>query len=485
MGLRSAHEYRTGLRDGRRLHYRGRLVEDVTTHPELAVAVDHAAIDFELAERPDLRCLAVDVDPVSGAECSAYWRVPRSGEDLRHRSALVEQATRAGATLVLLVKEIGSDALFGLLRVLDGEGLERAEAFLQHCRDGDLAVAVAQTDVKGHRALGPAAQPDPDHYVRVVAERSDGIVVRGAKVHTSVAANADELIVLPTRAMGPEEADWAVAFAVPVDTPGLDLYVSSWGSGDRDPFDAPVSSRHRMLETLTVFDDVFVPWERVFCHREPSLAGPVAHAFVDYHRFTAVSYKLPLLDAFVGAAAEIADMNGVLTKAHIRDKLARLIAWAETVRGLTELASHRAEVDARGIARPDPLTTNLAKLTFATGYHQAVATVQDCAGGLLVTGPGGEDWADPDTRAVLERFLGAAAPAEPRLRMLNLVADLTARDFGGYQAVLAVHAEGSIEAEKLQMARSYDLDGSRRWARDLAGLEPGGDGGGDHDATER
>jgi len=449
-------------------------VVDITADPELAVAVDHAAIDFELAERPELAHLTIATDPVTGERSSAYWRVPRDADDLRARSALIEQATRAGATLVLLVKEIGSDAVFGLLRVLEGESLARAERFLAHCRDGDLTVAVAQTDVKGHRDLGPAGQPDPDHYVRVVAERPDGIVVRGAKSHTSVAANADELVVLPTRAMGADEAPWAVSFAVPVDTPGLHLYVSSWGSGTRDPFDAPVSAGHRMLETLTVFDDVLVPWERVFCHGTPALAGPIAHAFVDYHRFTAVSYKLPLLDAFVGAAAEIAAMNGVERKAHIRDKVARLVAWAETVRGLTELAALRAVVDDRGIARPDPLTTNLAKLTFATGYHQAIALVQDCAGGLLVTGPGAEDWADPATRAVLERYLGAAAPAEERLRLLNLIGDLTARDFGGYQAVLAVHAEGSIEAEKLQMTRSYDLDRARSWARELAGLAPAG-----------
>jgi aromatic ring hydroxylase len=470
MALRTADEYRKGLRDGRRVHYQGRLVPDVTADPELSVAVDHAAIDFDLAERPELAGLAVDVDPDTGESSSAYWRLPRSAEDLHHRSALVEAATRAGATLVLLVKEIGSDALFGLLRVLEGEPLQRAERFLAHCRAGDLAVAVAQTDVKGDRNLGPAQQPNPDHYVRVVAEGPDGIVVRGAKSHTSVAANADELIVLPTRAMGPDEAPWAVSFAVPIDTPGLHLYVSSWGSGSRDPFDAPISARHRMLETLTVFDDVLVPWDRVFCHGTPAMAGSIAHAFVDYHRFTAVSYKLPLLDAFVGAAAEIAAMNGVLQKAHIREKVARLIAWSETVRGLTELAAHRAIVDERGIARPDPLTVNLAKLTFASGYHQAIGLVQDCAGGLLVTGPGAEDWADPETRAVLERYLGAAAPAEERLRVLNLIGDLTARDFGGYQAVLAVHAEGSIEAEKLQMSRSYDLDGARAWARTLAGL---------------
>jgi aromatic ring hydroxylase len=374
--------------------------------------------------------------------------------------------------LVTLVKEIGSDALFGLLQVLEGEELERAEQYLRRCRDEDLAVAVAQTDVKGDRSKPPHAQADDDLYVRVADEQRGGIVVRGAKCHTSVSMNANEIIVLPTRAMGPEDADYALAFAVPVDTPGLSLYVSAYGGGPRPEFEFPVSSKHAMVESLTVFDDVFVPWERVFAYKEPELAGPIALSFVEYHRFTAVSYKLPLVDALVGFAALVADMNGVGRAAHIRDKVAQLIAYAETVRALTEMAALRAQSSERGIAIPDPLTTNLAKLTFATGYHRALELVQDCAGGLLVTAPGADDWMNPEVRPVLEKYFGAAAPAESRLRVMHAISDLTTRDFGGYQSVLAVHAEGSIEAEKLQMHRSYDARRAIDYARRLAGIDP-------------
>jgi aromatic ring hydroxylase len=430
--------------------YQGRQVPDVTEEPDLRVAIDHAAIDF--ADHAGHRLY----DP------------PRSADDLLERSRLVASLTAAGGTLVTLVKEIGSDALFGLLQVLDGVEHERAAAFLDHCRTGDLAVAVAQTDVKGDRSKAPHEQPDPDLYVRVVDETADGIVVRGAKCHTSVSVNANELIVLPTRAMSAASADWAVAFAVPVDTPGLRLYVSSYGAGDRDPFEFPVSSRHKMLETLTVFDDVVVPWERVFLCRRPELAGGLATAFVDYHRFTAVSYKLPLLDALVGAAQLVAEHNGVLTASHIQDKLAGLIAYAETVRGLTELAARRGAAGRDGVWKPDPLTTNIAKLTFATRYHDAVRAVQDCAGGLLVTGPGAADWASDDVRPVLEKYYRGTGCAESRLRLMHLIADLTTRDLGGYHAVLAVHAEGSIEAEKRHILRSYDAGPARAYADALA-----------------
>jgi 4-hydroxybutyryl-CoA dehydratase / vinylacetyl-CoA-Delta-isomerase len=469
MALRTADEYRASVADGRCLWYQGHKVPDLRAEPDLVVALEHAAIDYQLAADPEHRSLAVDVDPGTGEEFSAYWRLPRASSDLLERSALIEAATRAGGTMVTLIKEIGSDAAFALLRTLDGEALERATAFHERCRRHDLAVAVAQTDVKGDRSRAPHEQDDPDLYVRVVDETTDGIVVRGAKCHTSVCANADELVVLPTRAMGEADRDWAVAFAVPTNAPGLSMYVSSYSAGERDPFEFPLSARHKMLETLTVFEDVFVPWERVFACREPERAAPLALTFVEYHRFTAVSYKLPLLDALVGCSALIAEMNGVLGAGHIRDKLAQLVIYAETVRGLTHLAAQRAGVD-RGIAYPDPLTTNLAKYTFATRYHQALEWVQDCAGGLLVTGPGGADWASPEVRPVLEKYFGAAAPAEERLRVMHLIADLTVRDFGGYHAVLAVHAEGSIEAEKMQIVRSYDRDAATAYARRLAGI---------------
>ena len=203
-----------------------------------------------------------------------------------------------------------------------------------------------------------------------------------------------------------------------------------------------------MLETLTVFDDVFVPWDRVFFHDKTKLAGAAALTFVEYHRFTAVSYKLPLLDAFVGAGIAIAQANGIEKASHVREKLTWLGGYAETVRGLTELAALRCGAEA-DVAYPHVFTTNMAKWTFARDFHKAIETLQDLAGGLLVTGPSGMDWDSGKVRPMLEKYLRGAWPADQRLAILNLIGELTTRLYGGYQAVLAVHAEGSLEAEKL------------------------------------
>ncbi|MEZ5101110.1 MAG: 4-hydroxyphenylacetate 3-hydroxylase N-terminal domain-containing protein [Thermoleophilia bacterium] len=461
---RTPEQYLEGLRDGREVWYRGERVADVTSHAELGVVSRHAALDFAFAEEhPEL-------GQTDGY--STYYHLPRNAADLRRRSALIEGATAYGKTLVLLIKEIGTDALFALQRVAHGTPYQdNVQAFYEHCRDRDLALAVAQTDVKGDRGKGPAGQADPDLYVRVVERRPDGVVVRGAKVHTSYTPNVDEVIAIPTRALAEGEEDWAIAFSVPTATPGVKLFCSDFLYADPDPWTRPVSAEHKMVETLTVFDDVFVPNDRIFLNGDVRKAGELALTFVEYHRFTAVSYKLPLVDAFVGLAWALAEANGIQKASHVRDKMVSLIGYAETVRALTHLAADRCRVhEATGIAYPDPLTTNLAKWTFARDYHDAVEHVIDIAGGLLVTGPGGPDWRNDEIRPYLEKYFAGAVPAGPRLALMNLASDLLAREYAGYQSVLAVHAEGSLEAEKLMIFRSYDARRAIGYARELAGL---------------
>ena len=216
---------------------------------------------------------------------AATFSLPRNSDDLLKRSELIAASTREGATLVVLIKEIGTDALYALHLIGERDGgggqaaISRARSEIPRlCRDNDLAIAVAQTDVKGDRSLGPTAQEHPDYYVRVVEERPDGIVVRGAKVHTSVSTNTNEVIVLPTRAMRAEDKAYAVAFALPINTPGLKLIASPHGSARRIRIEHPISARHKMMETLTVFDDVFVPNERIFLNGEIEFAG---HARAD------------------------------------------------------------------------------------------------------------------------------------------------------------------------------------------------------------
>ncbi len=480
MPLRTREQYRASLRDGRTVYYKGERVPDVTEHPVIQVAIEHASIDYRMAEDTEWKDLATVTDDHTARLVSRYYHLPRNSQDLLRRSALIEQATRLGRTLVVLIKEIGTDALFALQILaaqMDGKlgtkYLERVRRYHAYCRDNDLALAVAQTDVKGDRSLAPSEQPDPDAYVHIVGESAEGITVRGAKVHTSVSTNANEIIVLPTRALGEKDRDYAVSFAVPANARGLKLIAAPYGAARMDIFDHPISGQHRMMETLTVFDDVLVPWDRVFLKGEWQYAGPLALTFVEFHRFTAISYKLPLVDLLVGCARLMAEYNGLERVSHVRDKMIHLIGYAETLRALTHMAAMECKVVDPGIAVPNQMLVNIAKHHFASHYHQAVQWVQDISGGLVVTGPSGRDLQSPEIGPYVKKYLSGkkGVAGDKRLQAFKMVRDLTASDFGGYQEVLAVHAEGSIEAEKLAIFRSYDSRPAYDYAKWVAGIQ--------------
>jgi 4-hydroxybutyryl-CoA dehydratase/vinylacetyl-CoA-Delta-isomerase len=476
VALRTAQEYKESLRDGRTVFFRGHKVSDVTRHPVIGIAVEHAALEYTMPLDERFRSLAVVEE--NGRLYNRCYKIPHNTDDLLKRSELIAAITREGAGYPVLLKEIGTEALFALQMIgtlLAQRGkpnyLERVQRFYSYCRDHDLALSVAQTDVKGDRSLGPQAQDHPDYYLRVVEQRSDGVVVRGAKVHTSLTTNANELIVLPTRAMKSGDEPYAVSFAIPLNTPGLRLIASPHGSEPKNPIEHPISARRKMMETLTVFDDVFVPHERVFLNGELDLAGRLAISFVRFHRFTAVSYKLPLLELMAGAGWAIAEANGIGRAGHVREKLTQLAAYHTIALGLLRRAAATCTIE-QGIAVPNTLMVNVAKYHFAHNYHQAVQLLQDLAGGILVTAPAAEDFSSAETKHYIRNFLGGArgVDVEERIRLIYLISDLAASDYGGYQEVLAVHAEGGFEAEKLQTYREYDFVQANAYARRLAGI---------------
>ena len=465
MGLKTFDQHRRGLRDGREVYFEGERVADVTTHPVLSAGMAFAAIDYRLAEEEEHRGLAVCTDPGTGEPYSRFYKIPDCTDDLLMRRELIAAGSRVRGGPPL-IKEIGTDALFALHIVsarmeqrLGKPFLQKVRDYYAACRSGDLGFAVAQTDVKGDRAKRPSQQHNPDVYVRVVNRRKDGIVVRGAKAHTTASPFADELIVLPTRAMAEEDRDYAVAFAVPVATPGVKLIAGVSSHPVDNRFDYPVTTDLKMVDTVTVFDDVFVPWERVFLCGEWPYAGELANAFVEFHRFTAASYKLPMCELFIGAARLIAEYNGVEGVTHVRDKIMELIAWTETTRGLLVAAAMEHRLVPPGIAVPNVTLTNIAKHHFARNYHGMVQNLQDIAGGLLVTAPFRKDWENEATRGYLEHYLGGVqgVSGRQRVRAMKLIRDIAASGFGGYQEILSIHAEGSLAAQRITILRDYDV----------------------------
>ncbi|MEM0362795.1 MAG: 4-hydroxyphenylacetate 3-hydroxylase N-terminal domain-containing protein, partial [Sulfolobaceae archaeon] len=314
----------------------------------------------------------------------------------------------------------------------------------------DLTIATAQTDVKGDRSKRPSEQKDPDMYVRIVDVKSDGIVVRGAKAHTTQSAVSDEIIVIPTRAMRENDKDYAVAFAIPANTPGLKMYIRPIDEIEGNS-SAVLSKKDYELETLTVFDNVFVPWDRVFLFREYDYAGTLAMLFATFHRFTALSYRSATMNLYLGSSLLMAKANGIEGEKHVRDDIVDIIMYKEIMRS-SAIAAAIYPVLMEGIAIPNPTFTNVGKLYSNMHFHDVVRDLIDIAGGIIATMPSEEDLKSEE----IVKYLRGAVDGEERIKVLKLVKELAASSITGYLLTGMIHAEGSIEASKIELFRSYD-----------------------------
>ncbi|RIV17058.1 hypothetical protein D2Q93_16330 [Alicyclobacillaceae bacterium I2511] len=228
------------------------------------------------------------------------------------------------------------------------------------------------------------------------------------------------------------------------------------------------------MEAIVIFDNVFVPYERVFMQGEWEFAGLLAASFANYHRFTAAAYKYPYVELLVGAAHLMAETNGVDGVSHIRDKIAMLTMYAETISALSLAAVEHPKIGPdTGMAYPNPVLSNAVKFYFADHYHEAIKALQDIAGGIIVTAPSTRDFLSDQTRPDLQRFLTGkeGVSVEDRWRIIKLVRDLVASDLSGLWEVTTLHAEGSLAAQRLATVRASDVQRYRAVASHAAGLD--------------
>lgn len=480
MPLKSQQEFLASLKDGRNIYYDGKYVEDVTAHPVLAIFANHWSLVYKAQQDPDVRKIFVKEDEKYG-EMSMYYNIPRSSDDLLARRQVIESTTAYCNGQFNIAKAIGTDSIFAMMSVCkqidEKHGTNYHDNIMKlydSCVREDLATAVAQTDVKGDRSLRPCEQSDPDMYVHIVDRKSDGIVVRGAKAHTTGTQAVHEIIAIPTRTLLPEEKDYAVAFSIPPNDKNVKMISRPSAGKEESEFDFPLSTTAAAQETLTVFDDVFVPKERVFMAGETEFAGDLAKLFALWHRFTAISYKPPIGDQLVGAAQLIAEYNGVDKSSHIRDKIVKLIQYVEMIRACGKAAALDCQDMPDGICAPNPVFVYVGKYHMANNFHGAAKTLQDIAGGLVVTQPTAKDLESPETQKYVEKYLSGkkGIPTRDRLKLFNFIRDLTASTYtGGYNYVLSVHGEGSLEAQIIGTYTDYDIDRCVGYVKRLLNLD--------------
>ena len=330
----------------------------------------------------------------------------------------------------------------------------------------------AMTDPKGDRSLSPSQQADPDLYLHIVDRRPDGIVVRGAKAHQTGAVNSHEVIVMPTAALGEEDRDYAVAFAVPADAPGI-IYIFGRQTNDERRLSCEFdqgNARYGIVggEALIVFEDVFVPWERVFLAGEYDFAGPLVEMFAACHRQNYGGCKAGVADVVVGASALMADYNGVAKAAHIRDKLVEMVHMTETLYNCSIACSAEGKPTPAGACHVDVLLANTAKLNTTRFMYEIGRLAQDIAGGLTATLPSEQDLKHPQVGKYVEKYFKgvASVPTEHRLRMARLLENMT----GGSALVESMHGAGSPQAMRIMLLRQANLEQKKALARALAGI---------------
>jgi 4-hydroxybutyryl-CoA dehydratase/vinylacetyl-CoA-Delta-isomerase len=451
-------QYKESLYDGRSTFFEGKRVDDLPTHPILGSAVERVAEGYDW-----LSGRAVDgQSPIMG--------VPTTPEELKSKVELVHHSGMMAHVTYTSIMTLATAA--GRIAQHVPGYVERMNAFIEDAQRRDVRITQCITDAKGDRSRPPGKQDDPDAYVHVVDRSSDGVVLRGAKLHITGASLGHELMTIPTKAMKSGEDDYAIAAMVPVNAPGVKIVNTTYAPRHADLRDFPVSGRDHYPEGFVIFDDVFVPNERVFLDGEVAHAAVFAHSLGLWERLGGLSAMADGADVMVGLAQLVAEANGLAGEGHIKEKISEMIIHATVVRACLEAALSHAQAGVFGAVFPDELYTNAGKYTGAAAYNLMVRHLHDIAGGSVVTAPSIADLENPETGPFVRKYMSTktGVDGEYRTKLFHAIRDLTADSYGGWQLVTTIQAGGGLYAQRIVTRKHYDLEGAKRAALAVAGL---------------
>ncbi len=449
--------------------------------PILRPSLNSVRMTYDLAQMPEYEDLMTAVSPETGERINRFTHIHRSAEDLVKKVKM--QRLLGQKTAACFQRCVGMDAFNAVysttFEVDKAHGTsyhENFKKFMAYVQANDLTVDGAMTDPKGDRSLAPHAQEDPDLYLHVVERRPDGIVVRGAKAHQTGVLNSHEVIVMPTQAMREDDADYAVCFAVPMDTPGITMIIGrqSCDTRKREGSQMDVgNSEFGGVEALTVFDNVFVPNERIFLNGEYEFAGMLVERFAGYHRQSYGGCKVGVGDVLIGAAAVAADYNGAAKASHIKDKLIEMTHLNETLYCCGIACSSEGHKTASGNYMIDLLLANVCKQNVTRFPYEIVRLAEDIAGGLMVTAPSEADLRSEAVGGYVEKYLRGVSgvSTENRLRILRLIENLALGTAAVGYRTESMHGAGSPQAQRIMIARQGNLPMKKELAKALAHIE--------------
>ncbi|MDZ4850344.1 MAG: 4-hydroxyphenylacetate 3-hydroxylase N-terminal domain-containing protein [Pirellulaceae bacterium] len=476
--LKSGQEYIDSLRGRRlRVYLFGELVEEPVDHPMIRPSVNAVAETYDLALRePDL---ATTMSPFTGERVNRFLHIATSREDLVMQNKMQRKLGQNTGTC--FQRCVGMDALNALHSVTyevdEKHGTDyhaRFNLFVAAMQARNFVIGGAMTDVKGDRSQPPHAQADPDLFVHIVKRTDDGIYISGAKAHQTGCLNSHWLVVMPTMRLGPEDKDYAIVGAIPVDADGI-TYIYGRQSCDTRSMEGDIdvgNAQYSGQEAMVILENVFIPWRYVFLDGEYEFASMLVDRFTCYHRRSYVC-KSGVGDVLIGAAATIADYNGVEKASHIKDKLVEMTHLNETIYATGIASSYQAQPLKSGVYINDDMLANVCKHHVTKMPYEIGRLAQDLAGGLMVTMPSQKDLESEVTGPLLRKYLKGRPEisTENRVRILRLIENMTlGRNAVGYLTE-SMHGAGSPQAQRIQISRLMEIEFKKRLAKLLAGID--------------
>ena len=479
MRIETKEDYIKSLKEqGHVVYFNGEKVADITTHPAFIPHINAAAKTYEVALKPEFEALATATSHLTGQRINRFTHIHQSTEDLVKKVQLLRAIGHETGSC--FQRCVGWDALnatymtsYDIDQKHGTEYHARLIDYLKMIQASNKMVVGGMTDPKGDRSKRPSQQADPDLFTRVAQRQDDGIVIRGAKAHQTGAANSHEVLIMPTQAMGEDDKDYALTCAVPLDAPGV-IQIFGRQTNDGRKLEGGLDTGNEVFglvggETLMVFDDVFVPWERVFMCGEVDLAGLLVERFATLHRQNYGGCKGGVSDVIIGACALACDHHGTAKASHIKEKLSEMLHLAETIYCGSVACSTLGYPTPSGAYYPDPLLANCTKQNVTRHIYEIARLAHDVAGGILATMPSEKDMRSPETAQYVDKYLAGVEgiKTEDRIRILRLIENMT----GGTALVESMHGAGSPQTQKVMYRRLGNLEMKKKMAKRLAGVE--------------
>jgi len=475
MGIKTKDEYIESLRSLKPTAYMfGERITNIVDNPRLRAGIEATGATYEMAQIDP--GLMITTSPLINEPVSRFTLPPSTIEDLVARVKVNRRVANHVGTCHQ--RCTGLDCLTALAIVTydidqkyNTEYYPRYQEFLKHMQKNDLTGNAGVTDVKGDRSLAPHEQPDKDMFIRVVEKKADGIVVRGAKAHQTGSLSSHEIIVLPSRAMGKDDKDYALSFAIPADTKGLIHVVgrSTLDMRELDGCDIGNVCYSKYCPTL-IFDDVFVPWERVFMCGETEFASDMVVKFSSLHRQSHGGCKSGKIDCMVGTALTLMDYNGTTKVGHLKQKVIDMIHRAETLYGCCLASSYEGKKQPSGTYFIDTVLANASKIHEGKEMSEATRLMIDACGGFVADLPSDRDFANGEVGDLLRKYLKGVdnVPVENRVKMYRLAEKLALESA---DTISDIHGGGSPEAHRVTIFRETNINDKKKAAKRLAGIE--------------